>query len=116
MRWPAWAVRGACDSAARRRSVTLPPRSIEGLAFAKYSSAYLPPEAVVFLADGTCIVRSFFEDEASGVAVPLLGLSYSLLRADPAHDMWAFGALLYPPPSLRPSPPRSRAGGADTTR
>jgi hypothetical protein len=64
------------------------------LALAKYSSACLPPEAIVRLDDGTCIVRGFIEDLASGVAVPLFNLSYSLLQADPSHDMWALGALL----------------------
>ena len=69
-------------------------RSVEGLAFAKYSSACLPPEAIAHLDDGTYIARGFIEDLASGVAVPLLGRSYSLLQADPSHDMWALGALL----------------------
>jgi hypothetical protein len=69
-------------------------RSVEGLAFAKYSSACLPPEAIVRLDDGTYIIRAFIEDLASGVAVPLFGRSYSLLQADPSHDMWALGALL----------------------
>ncbi len=46
------------------------------------------------LDDGTCIVRGFIEDLASGVAVPLFALSYSLLQADPSLDMWALGALL----------------------
>ena len=69
-------------------------RSVEGLAFAKYSSACLPPEAIVRLDDGTYTARGFIEDLASGVAVPLSGRSYSLLQADPSHDMWALGALL----------------------
>lgn len=77
--------------------MTFCTRSIEGLAFAKYSSACLPPEGIVIFGDGTCMVRGFIEDLSSGVAIPLLGRSYSLLQADPAHDMWALGALLYRP-------------------
>ncbi len=49
------------------------------------------------------MARGFIEDLASGVAIPLFGRSYRLLQADPSHDMWALGALMYCPRIPAPS-------------
>ena len=66
---------------------------------AKYSSAYCPPEMLELVhtsdirSKGTVYVRTYETDE-SGAPIQN-NLPYSLLVADPSHDMWSLGVTLY---------------------
>eukprot|EP01036_Dinobryon_divergens_P035886 gene35886-46585_t len=65
---------------------------------AKYSSAYLPPEMIAILDDGTAVVRSYnIDDSTEKKIVPTDNglLPYELVKASIAHDMWSLGVTLF---------------------
>ena len=58
---------------------------------AKYSTAYLPPEAVHIDTDGVPIVRS----NIGTLGELREGVRFDYLRAHPAFDIWALGCILF---------------------
>lgn len=60
----------------------------------KYSSAYSPPELIHEEKGDSYSIKSFFVDPVT-LAPITEDLSYSLVPASPAHDIWSLGVILY---------------------
>ena len=65
-----------------------------GYSGAKTSSAYSPPEQIFVDSDGVAHLKSFEVDAGTGEPI-MEGLPYELLTAQPSHDAWALGMILY---------------------
>lgn len=109
------------DSSFENENEQADPHQVDHGEFAgaKYSSAYLPPELFFEKSAGKVIVKSYTKSPTTGLPTgvrkrkmqtthvnPSTGelddiiyydhpAGYSLVRASPAQDMWALGAILY---------------------
>ena len=65
----------------------------KGYSGAKFSSAYAPPELIHKISETEAQVKTYSIDTHGKPEIS--GLQYEPIIAHPAHDVWAFGIVLY---------------------
>lgn len=66
-----------------------------GYSGSKFSSAYAPPEMIFEAAPDRFLVKHVSLSDPLTLNAQIEYLPYELLKASPAHDIWAFGVVLY---------------------